>query len=206
MSSTSRQKVDRESFSRKKSLNRQGLGLIAAGLIIGAGLAVFLYFGMNFNSAETVDDEPAEGVNLPLSPVLGEAAPDFELLRLNGETMRLSEKRGKIVVLNFWATWCEPCKFEMPFFERIQDLDNSDLEIWGVNFDEPREKVQRFVKAYDLSFPILLDPGGEIQALYRVRGYPTTYIVDREGKIRFHHIGLISEDQLLGYLDQMGVN
>lgn len=187
-------------------MNRQALVLIAAGLMIGAGLAVFLYLGTSFNPFQSAGNEPAEGVSLPMSPVLGEVAPDFRLLKLDDKPLSLNEKRGKIVVLNFWATWCGPCKVEMPFFESMQNRFAPDLEIWGVNFDEPRETVQQFVEELDLSFPILLDPGGEVQDLYRVRGYPTTYIVDREGKIRFHHIGLMTEEQLRGYLDQLGVN
>ena len=72
------------------------------------------------------------------------------------------------------------------------------------NFDEPPQQVENFVEEYELSFPILLDPGGKVQNLYRVRGYPTTYVVDQEGVIRFHHIGLITEDQLGSYLEKLG--
>jgi cytochrome c biogenesis protein CcmG/thiol:disulfide interchange protein DsbE len=185
-------------------LKRTEIIILTAGLLFGAGLAVLFYYGFNRGGNRAIQSEVIEGVNLPASASVGSTAPEFELQNLNEETFSLSEMRGKIVVLNFWATWCEPCKLEMPFFEQLHKAGQSDLEIWGVNFDEPPQQVQDFVEEYNLSFPILLDPGGKVQDLYRVRGYPTTYVVDEQGVIKFHHIGLITEEQLGHYLEQMG--
>ena len=83
-------------------------------------------------------------------------------------------------------------------------IKSSNLEILAINFDEPMPQVEQFVEEYQLNFPVLLDPGGEVQKLYRVRGYPTTFIVDDNGIIRYHHIGLITDDQLDHYLTDMG--
>jgi peroxiredoxin len=138
------------------------------------------------------------------SAAVGAPAPDFELNNLANEAIRLSNLQGKIVVINFWATWCEPCKVEMPFFEQLYGSSKNQLEILAVNFDEPPQQVKQFSEEFQLSFPVLLDPGGNVQELYRVRGYPTTFILDEEGIVRFHHIGLITEGQLLHYLDEMG--
>ena len=184
-------------------MKRKDLLILAAGLLFGAGLAV-IYFGYISRVNNPEASEVIQGVNLPVSPSVGSAAPAFTLQNLEAETFNLDQMRGKIVVLNFWATWCEPCKFEMPFFEQLYTSGLPDLEIWGINFDEPPLQVENFVKELELSFPILLDPGGITQKLYRVRGYPTTYIIDGEGVIRFHHIGLITEQQLASYLEQLG--
>jgi peroxiredoxin len=187
-------------------LKRTDIIILTAGLIIGAGLAVLFYYGLGLGDRDNHLSEAIAGANLPASASVGSPAPSIKLQNLRGENFSLHEMRGKIVVLNFWATWCEPCKLEMPFFEQLHSAGRSDLEIWGVNFDESPQQVEIFVKEFQLSFPILLDPGGQVQDLYRVRGYPTTYVVDKEGVIRFHHIGLITEDQLESYLNQLGAS
>ena len=187
-------------------MKRTEIIILTAGLLIGAGLAVIFYFGLDLGGIKSIPSEVIEGVNLPVSASVGSSAPGFVLQDLNDNTLSLSEMRGKIVVLNFWATWCEPCKLEMPFFEQLHNSGQSDLEIWAVNFDEPPQQVKNFVEEFNLSFPILLDPGGKIQDLYRVRGYPTTYVIDEQGVIRFHHIGLITENQLGSYLEQLGAS
>lgn len=186
-------------------MRRIELFLMAAGLLIGAGLAVFIFYVLDFGGDDSGKLEEIPGVNLPGSVAVGSPAPEFELVNLEGQISKLSELRGKIVVINFWATWCEPCKVEMPFFEKLHQSDSPNLEILAINFDEPPSQVKQFVEEYQLNFPILLDPGGVVQTLYRVRGYPTTFIVDGNGIIRYHHIGLITDDQLDHYLTDLGV-
>ena len=187
-------------------MKRNDILILTAGLLVGAGLAIFIFFGLDLadKNIGKVDDIP--GVSLPESAAVGSRAPDFELTNLANETVKLSKLRGKIVVINFWATWCEPCKVEMPFIEELYRRPQSTLEILAVNFDEPTQQVEQFVDEYQLSFPVLLDPGGDVQSLYRVRGYPTTFVVDEAGVIQFHHVGLITESQLEHYLTQLGVN
>jgi peroxiredoxin len=185
-------------------LKRNDLIILTAGLLIGAGLAVLIYYGLDIGRTRANPSQVPEGVNLPVSASIGAAAPDFALRDVDNRVFKLSEMRGKIVVLNFWATWCEPCKLEMPFFEQLHSSGRSDLEILAVNFDESPEQVANFIEELKLSFPILLDPGGEVQNLYRVRGYPTTYLVDEYGVIQYHHIGLITEDQLGSYIEKIG--
>ena len=187
-------------------MKRNDLLLLAAGLLVGAGLAIFVFYVLDLGNDNAGEVEEIEGVSLPVSAAVGSSAPDFELVGIKDETIKLSDLRGKIVVLNFWATWCEPCKVEMPYFEELYQSEGSDLAILGVNFDVPPDQVKQFVDQFQLSFPILLDPGGEVQNLYRVRGYPTTFIVDEQGIVQYHHIGLITEDQLEHYLTEMGAN
>jgi thiol-disulfide isomerase/thioredoxin len=139
------------------------------------------------------------------APVVGARSPDFELVSLDGEHVSLSEKQGKPLLLNFWATWCTPCVVEMPNIEKYYQLYPGEFTVLAINADEPELAVQRFAQEMDLSFEVLLDPGGKIQSLYRISGYPTSFFVDAEGVIRAQHIGSLTEDQLEGYLVQVGV-
>lgn len=187
-------------------MKRKEFLILTAGLLVGAGLAIFIYFARDLSNDDAGQFDELPGVSLPESAAVGAPAPDFELNNLANEPIRLSDLRGKIVVINFWATWCEPCKVEMPFFEELYSSSQKKLEILAVNFDEPSQQVQQFAEEYQLSFPILLDPGGNVQNLYRVRGYPTTFMLDEEGIVRYHHIGLITEGQLDQYLSELGAN
>lgn len=122
---------------------------------------------------------------------VGKAAPDFALRDLGGRTLRLSHHRGKAVFLNFWATWCIPCRIEMPSMEAIyKDYRGKGLEILAVSLDQgPVSEVEAFVKEYKLSFPILLDPGMEVAQKYRVLGLPSTYLIGRSGRIVGREVG-----------------
>lgn len=145
------------------------------------------------------------GEELDIAPVLGSLAPDFELENLDGETVRLSDFRGQPVLINFWATWCGPCRVEMPDIQARYEKYAPDLVILAVDFDEPKETVQFFVDELELTFPILLDVGGKIQELYLVRGYPSSYFVDREGVIQAVQIGVMTGGQLDEFLAEVGL-
>lgn len=116
----------------------------------------------------------------------GEMAPDFTLEGLRGEKVGLSEKRGKVVLLNFWATWCPPCRREIPsMVELYKKRKDNGLEMLGVNLDKiDRSGVEKFSREYGIDFPILLDPSGKVAALYGIVALPTTLLLDRKGKIR----------------------
>ncbi len=137
------------------------------------------------------------------SPEVGALAPDFALQNLQGETVRLSQLRGQVVLVNFWATWCGPCRLEMPAIQAR--YNHGGFTVLAVDFAEPAPQVQAFADELGLSFPILLDPDGAVQELYRVRGYPTSFFVDPQGVIRFFHIGEMSETILDHYLAELGV-
>lgn len=130
-------------------------------------------------------------------------APEIALLSLHGDQLSLNALRGQVVLINFWATWCGPCKLEMPAIQAR--YNDGGFAVLAVDFNESANQVQTFVDDLDLSFPILLDPGGAVQELYRVRGYPTTFFVDAGGVIQILHIGEMSADTLDNYLVQMGV-
>lgn len=128
------------------------------------------------------------------------AAPDFELTTLNGEKVILSDYQGKKVILNFWATWCPPCKAEMPhmqkFYEKYKD---QGVEILAVNLtsqDKGVDKVKAFVEENGLTFPILLDEEGVVGQNYQIATIPTSYMIDTEGNIVKKVVGPMDEEMM----------
>ncbi|MBM3120646.1 MAG: TlpA family protein disulfide reductase, partial [Chloroflexi bacterium] len=182
------------------------LSFTAVGVLLGAALGLVLWRGIPDEVASPGTVPGAPEFTPVVGPLVGSLAPDFSARSLDGPSIRLSELRGRAVVLNFWATWCAPCRAEMPLLdERSRAWAERGLIILGANFDEPEEDVRAFRDELGLSFPLLLDPGGEIQSLYRVIGYPTTYFIDAEGVIRAVHLGVMDEAQLDGYLADLGL-
>jgi len=116
---------------------------------------------------------------------VGATAPDFALQGLDGKPVALKDLRGKVVVLNFWATWCPPCRAEMAALNQMQqDLADRGLVVLGVNQMEAPQTVQRFMQQQGLRFPIALDSLGSASQAYRVSALPTTYFIDRNGIIQ----------------------
>jgi peroxiredoxin len=128
-------------------------------------------------------------------PLPGHRAPDFKATRIGGESVRLSDLRGKIVVLNIWATWCKPCEEEAPSLERLyrgikKGPLGSDFEILAVSIDaRSRDAVLPFQQKFKLTFPILFDPDGRVSSIYQTTGVPETFVIDREGTIREKVVG-----------------
>lgn len=118
-------------------------------------------------------------------------APDFVLEDLQGKAVRLSNYRGRVVFVNLWTTWCEPCRVEMPSMEGLhRRLSGDDFVMLAVSADaDGREVVEPFVRELKLTFPVLLDPDGDVVGRYRVTGYPETFIIDRDGRVVAHEIG-----------------
>jgi peroxiredoxin len=180
---------------------------LAAGILIAAGIAIIYFFGFPTRGGDNQPTEPITTDIRQIAPEEGAFAPDFNLFNTEGESIQLSQLVGQPVLINFWATWCAPCLTEMPVFQDRFERHNQDgLRILAVDFDEPEEDVVFFKEELGLTFDLLLDPGGEIQSLYRVLGYPTSYFVDSEGVIQVQHIGVMTESQLDGYLEQIGIN
>ncbi|MFH1648008.1 MAG: TlpA disulfide reductase family protein [Chloroflexota bacterium] len=125
-------------------------------------------------------------------PVPGRTAPDFQLQSLGGETVSLSGLRGQPVMVNFWASWCGPCREEMPFIQKVYEdttWKTRGLVILAVNLAESPAEVQKFMDALGLSFTVLLDSQQEVGKLYNVSAIPTTYFIDKNGIIRDVKIG-----------------
>ena len=121
---------------------------------------------------------------------VGADAPDFALRSAAGPNLRLSEHRGQVVMINFWATWCGPCRQEMPRLDEIfARYEQAGFTLLGVNIDEDAERAQRLADELGVSFPLLFDDEQDVSRLYDVQAMPMTVMVDRSGKVRSVHHG-----------------
>ncbi|MCM3638214.1 redoxin domain-containing protein [Sporosarcina luteola] len=133
----------------------------------------------------------------------GKAPPNFELPTLSGEKVKLTDYKGKIVILNFWASWCGPCKVEMPHMQNYykNKKDAANVEIIAVNMTSEerggKKSIEKFVKEYGLTFPILLDNDGDVLDLYNIITIPTTYVIGTDGVI---------SQKILGPMDEKMIN
>jgi peroxiredoxin len=145
-------------------------------------------------STQTTDNLPGLRV--------GEEAPNFELKTLDGKTAKLSDYRGKKVILNFWATWCPPCKAEMPDIQKYHQEAGDSVVILAVNID-PQYDVQKFVRDTNVTFPVLLDSKDEVNTLYRILTIPTTYFIDEKGIIRSKHLSVMTVETIREHINNM---
>ncbi len=192
---------------------RAGVLIVGAGLLVGllAGLVIFVGLpaqwaipglGQRATTAATGGpvDTPAP------APVTGAPAPDFKLNDLAGRPVQLSALKGQVVLINFWATWCGPCQLEMPAIQHAYDArKGAGLTVLAVNLNEPAKTVQDYVDNLKLSFPVLLDPRDDVTNLYRVRGYPTTFFIDRNGTVAVEQVGMMTDAQLADNLARLGL-
>ena len=128
-----------------------------------------------------------------LKPWTGGPPPALALKALDGGSHRLSDYRGKVVLVNFWATWCGPCRDEMPSIQELKNkLAGKPFVVLAVNLDEPESRIQKFLSQMKLDFTILLDPERKVARAWNARILPATYIVGPDGKIRYSLIGEIN--------------
>lgn len=126
----------------------------------------------------------------PLEPAARDAAPPLELADLGGRVHRLADYRGQVVLVNFWATWCVPCREEMPSFERLRaSLAGKRFAVLAVNLAEPETRIQRFLDSVPVGFPVLLDRDARAAKAWQARLLPATYIVGPDGAVRYRQIG-----------------
>ncbi len=141
--------------------------------------------------------------SLASSKLEGRAAPDFALKSSSGENLRLSEFRGDVVMINFWATWCGPCRQEMPLLDELYErYERVGFNLLGVNIDDDSRRAMQMIDELGVDFPVLFDARKEVSKLYEVDAMPVTVLVDREGTVRYVHLGYKPgyEDK---YLDQV---
>ena len=182
------------------SARRRWIGGI--GVLLVAGASLVGWFVIAGRAAEENGPESA----LKREPVVGALAPGFTLINLEGEQLSLDDFRGRPVLINLWATWCGPCRIEMPAIQsRFEKYQDDGFAVLAVNFDEQQVDVQAFRDEFGLTFQILLDPGAKVQNLYRNRSYPSSFFIDRAGVIQVQHIGVMTEGQLDENLKKIGL-
>lgn len=130
-------------------------------------------------------------------PEVGYTAPDFPLQDLNGNPVKLSDFRGQVVCLNFWATWCPPCRSEMPAIEAVHKEMGDKVKVLAVNVEGTRDEVSAFARELGLSFPIVLDSDMSVARKYLVRGIPVSLFIDKEGVIRAKYVGGLTKDAMI---------
>lgn len=167
------------------------------GLVIALGITVS---GSPQGGAVVIDTAPV----VTFTPVVRGVweAPDFRLTSLDGEQVQLAEFRGRVVFLNFWATWCEPCVREMPAFMQFAAEQGADgAVVLAVNNTEPLEMVQRWIDENGIGgFPIVLDSGGDVFRAYNVQALPTTFVLDGAGMVQHTRFGELTVAEMNDYL------
>ena len=128
--------------------------------------------------------------SLASSTLEGQSAPDFVLKSSAGDNLRLSEYRGDVVMINFWATWCGPCRQEMPLLDDLYSrYQRVGFTLLGVNIDDDSRRAMKMIEELGVKFPVLFDDGKDVSKLYAVEAMPVTVLVDREGTVRHVHHG-----------------
>lgn len=145
--------------------------------------AILMLFLWNSPSWATLDAYEKMGI---AKSKTSRSAPDFSVRDIHGNRVHLEDFKGKVIFLNFWATWCEPCKEELPSMQRLyESMKNKNFEILAVSIDRGNEdRVRKYVKEYNLTFPVLLDPDQKIRKKYFVLGLPTSYLIDAKGTLK----------------------
>jgi peroxiredoxin len=171
--------------ARRALLAAVGLAAVAGWLVVGGGIE-------RLRPRSSSPSGPAE---------VGQSAPDFSLESAAGGQSRLSDHRGQVVLLNFWATWCVPCRAEMPEIESTYLAHRErGLRVLAINVQEDRAEVQAFFDELGLSFPALLDRDASVARLYLARALPSSFLVDRHGQVRYVRVGPLTgptlEEQL----------
>jgi thiol-disulfide isomerase/thioredoxin len=126
----------------------------------------------------------------------GQMAPNFKLPGIkSGNLMSLKSHRGKVIYLDFWASWCGPCRQSLPLLNDLRnEYKRKGFEVIAVNLDENKADAKAFLKQFPVNYPVLLDPMGKVPQKYDVPGMPTSYLIDRKGKIRKVHVGFKKQD------------
>lgn len=180
--------------------NKKIMPVVLAAIIIG----VIIFLQSPYSQKEIIIGELQNNENTGLD--IGNQAPDFILKSINNKNVQLSSFRGKkSVVVNFWATWCPPCREEMPAFEEIFVRNKDKLEILGVNLQESERAINNFIKDIPVTFTLLLDPNSEVKKLYNVFTQPVTYFIDKNGIIADKKFGPLTPKEIEDKFNEIGI-
>ncbi len=192
-------------------MNKRTIGLTIAALLIGTMIVIMVK--SNIEQLDPIDDlrTTMDSTTLIEESGLGisDIPPDFELATVSGELVRLSDLKGKKVVLNFWTTWCTWCKVEMPHMEKYyrKYRESANVEIIAVNLTGSEHQglkgIQQFIDANGLTFPIPLDVDGKVEKAYNIISIPTTYMIGTDGKIGSIIKSPMDEDMMNEFIENL---
>ena len=157
------------------------------------------------NNPPIATQNPTESESSDIKEQTPKPAPDFELMTLDGDKITLSDIDGKSVMINFWATWCPPCRDELPLIEAFAKRYSDRFIVLAVNAGEDLADVDRFISQYEYALVFLLDPKNSVGTTYRVMGLPTSIFIDADGNWQATHIGQLDEPLMTAYLEKIGV-
>ncbi|MEK4012429.1 thiol-disulfide oxidoreductase ResA [Peribacillus sp. FSL M8-0224] len=159
-------------------------------LLLGAALVFALYTNFTKDKKESLRK--------------GSDAPNFVLTDMEGKEHKLSDYKGKGVFLNFWGTYCKPCEYEMPYMEnQYKNFKDQGVEILAVNVGESDYAVNNFITKHDLTFPVMIDKGREVENAYRVDILPVSFLVDKEGKVIDIITGALTEESIQKHMERI---
>ncbi|AIM15486.1 MULTISPECIES: thiol-disulfide oxidoreductase ResA [Neobacillus] len=159
-------------------------------LVLGAAVVYTLYANFTKDSRLKVD--------------VGDQAPDFVLVDMDGNKHQLSDYRGQGVFLNFWGTWCPPCKKEMPYINnQYNQFKDQGVQVLSVDIQESELVVNQFAEQYKLDFPIMIDKDKEVMTAYGVDVLPATFLIDKNGKVVKYHTGELTEDKVREFMESI---
>jgi peroxiredoxin len=202
----------------ERPLARAAVALVMLTALIG--LLVFVRYSRDDGDASgtvipidnaptrTASPLPEEGTG-PLGdapPLVGQPAPDFALRRADGTLVKLSDLKGKVVFVNFWASWCVPCRKELPDIQKVYDEKMAQgLEVLAINYQDDTETATSFFEGRSITLPLLLDHSGKVYDQYRLQGLPDSFFVDREGNIAAFQFGYLTESKMRERLQAAGL-
>lgn len=196
--------AENEPLEEKDGRRPISLGLV---VLVGVGLlAGFVMAALTLANPSPMLDSSGSGMptSVPDRVAEGEPAPDFTAETAAGDRVALSDYAGQPVLLNFWATWCAPCRVEMPALQAASErYADEGVVVLAVNASERRDQVEGFMDELGLTFPAVLDPEGEIVDLYEVRVFPTTIWIDGQGVVRAEHFGALDDELIDDYLAEI---
>jgi peroxiredoxin len=186
MSNIQRAQKKQQQRQRSQRYTLIGIGLFTIGIML------LIWIAFQSDGQTTVQTAPEQMAQ-------GQPAPSFTSPALSGGEIGLTDYAGDVIVVNFWATWCPPCKAEMPGINAFYEQHQAEgLVVLAVNAKESESLVRPFIEANGFTFPVLLDPAGSVVNQYQVRSFPTTIVIDRDGVVRHIQVGMISEEELEG--------
>jgi peroxiredoxin len=178
--------ISKKSKEEKKANHTKIRNWKIVGGLVAILLVVILLANTDHTQAEKIE-----------TAVIGKSVGDFSLLDLDGNSVHLSDYKGKTVLINAWATWCPPCRAEMPDLEHFYQLQkDNDFVILAINAGDTLEQAQGFVRSNNLSFPVLLDPDVRTLEALGITGFPTSILIDPDGIVKYIHIGMFRPSDL----------
>lgn len=171
-------------------------------IVLIVGMVGWAVYDFVISPSDEATEESEDDIEVGIEE--GNRAPDFELETLDGDEVKLSDLKGERVLVNFWATWCPPCRAEIPDLQKFhEDTDVTILAINATETEESHDNIPKFVKNFEMEFPVLLDEDSSVSTTYQAQALPTSYMVDSDGIIQYKAMGAMNYDLMIQEYEKM---